>query len=182
MMHGFRNTLSAKTVFWLFILVLLAGCGTSRRVEKEKTQGELKEFLGKYEKTFDPSEYNPDVESVKVEERQVHDAMDIANAAEVALPETIPGFRIQVLFTPEIHEATQIRDSLDVSVPEEWTYVVFDTPYYKVRIGNFIERYEAQALLRRIISMGYSEAWIVPDNIIKNPPPKPAEAPEIEPP
>lgn len=182
MTHGFRNILFSKTIIWSAFLILLAGCGSSKRVEKEKSDSELKEFLAKYEKTFDPSVYNPDVESIKVEERQVHDAMESANAVEVALPETIPGFRIQVLFTPEIQEATQIRDNLDASLPEEWTYLIFDSPYYKVRIGNFIERYEAQALLRRLVSIGFSEAWIVPDKIIKNPPPKPAELPEIQPP
>jgi SPOR domain len=180
-MHGFQNILHSKTIFWSVFLLLIAGCGGSKRVEKEKSSEELKEFLAKYEKTFDPSAYNPAVESIKVEEQNVHKAIEAANSVEVALPETIPGFRIQVLFTPEIEEAAKIRDSLNASVPEEWIYVVFDSPYYKVRLGNFIERYEAQALLRRLISLGFSEAWIVPDKIIKNPPPRTPELPEIQP-
>jgi hypothetical protein len=49
-----------------------------------------------------------------------------------------------------------------------------------VRIGNFAERYEAQALLRRIIAIGFNEAWIVPDKIVKNPPPRTPELPEIQ--
>ena len=163
-------------------LSLIAGCTTSKRVGKDKPDEELKEFLAKYEKTFDPSVYNPDVDSIRVEEQHVHDAVESSNSVEIALPETIPGFRIQVMFTPEIEEATGIRDSLSSSVPEEWTYVVFDAPYYKVRVGNFIERYEAQALLRRLIFLGFNEAWIVPDKIIKNPPVKIPELPEIQPP
>jgi len=180
MMHGFQNILRSKTIVYSIFLLFVAGCGTSKRIEKEKSDEELKEFLAKYEKTFDPSVYNPDVESIKVEEQQVHDAIESANAVEIAVPETIPGFRIQVLFTPEIEEATQIRDSLNASLPEEWVYVVFDSPYYKVRIGNFAERYEAQALLRRIIAIGFNEAWIVPDKIVKNPPPRTPELPEIQ--
>jgi hypothetical protein len=179
MMRGFRNIPHDKKIFWLIFLLLIAGCSSSKRVEKEKPDEGLKEFLAKYEKTFDPSAYNPEVDSIKVEEQHVHDAVESANAVEIALPETIPGFRIQVVFTPEIEEATLIRDSVNAFVPEEWIYVVFDEPYYKVRIGNFAERYEAQALLRRLISMGFNEAWIVPDKIIKNPPPRTAELPEI---
>jgi hypothetical protein len=181
-MHGFQNIRSNNTLLWLIILLLIAGCGSSKKIEKEKSGEELKEFLAKYEKTFDPSAYNPEVESIKVEEKNVHNAIESANTVEVALPETIPGFRIQVLFTPEIDEANQIRDSLNTYIPEEWTYIVFDAPYYKVRIGNFMERYEAQALLRRLVSLGFSESWVVPDKVVKNPPPRPSDQPEIQPP
>lgn len=174
-MHGFQNILYNRIIICVIFLLItfITGCGTTKRTDKASRNEELKEFLAKYEKTFDPSSYNPDVESIKTEEKKIFIELESANNTEIALPETLPGFRIQVLFTTEIEEANKIRDSLNNTLPDEWVYIIFDTPYYKVRVGNFIDRYEAQKLLKKLTSSGYNEAWIVPDRIIKNPPPRP---------
>lgn len=159
--------------FCLFFagLSLLWGCKTSHEAEKKTDpKTSFNEFLAKYEKTFDPSEFNISPDSIKEEAKRLHEALDASKLVSIAPPETIPGFRVQVLFTPDIEQANLSRDTLSYLLPEEWTYVVYDAPYYKVRVGNYPDRTSANITVRKLVSFGYSDAWIVPDKIIKNPP------------
>ena len=40
-------------------------------------------------------------------------------------------------------------------------YVSYDNPYYKVRIGDFTSRYDAEEFLTTLEGRGYKTAWIV---------------------
>ncbi len=161
----------------IVLILIVAGCSGGKETETAsvpKTMS-LKEFLAGSEKDFTPSDYDADVPVVEKEAQRQHDSIEAALIATTAVPETIPGFRIQVMFTQEIEQANAARDDLSLQTGDQWVYVVYDAPYYKVRVGNFADRAEAGVMLKNLVSMGYKDAWIVPDNIIKNPPPKPPE-------
>jgi len=180
-MHGYpksrgNDLLNAVLLSVLILSVWIWGCRSSRETDKgKKTESSLENFLGKYEDSFNPSDYDSPINKVKAEEKRQREALEAAHVMVTALPETIPGFRIQILFTQDIDQANQNRDSVAALLPEEWAYIVYDAPYYKVRVGNFQDRIAANPLLKRLISLGYGDAWIVPDYVIKNPPPKPPE-------
>jgi hypothetical protein len=162
--------------YWLsllFLFVVLSGCKTPRATEKTpEPESSFDAFLAKYEKSFDPSKYNPPIDSILATERKQHRAMDAGRIITVAPPETIPGFRVQVLFTPEIEQANLTRDTLLSELPDEWSYIVYDAPYYKVRVGNFVDRGLAAQMVKKLTNFGFQDAWVVPDKIIKNPPPR----------
>ncbi len=139
-----------------------------------------KNFLAKYEKTFDPTEYEIDVAIIQEEEKKLHDNLEGPSLLVTAVPETIPGFRVQVLLTQDIDEANSIKDSVENGLSGEWVYLTYDSPYYKVRVGNFPNRLAATIILKKLVTEGYKDAWIVPDNVLKNPPPKPPDV-QIEP-
>jgi hypothetical protein len=177
-MHGYRkirrNNIAA--IFLLIILLIIAGCTGNKETERiEPPAMSLKDFLKQSEKNFRPSEYDPDPKTVEGEARHQRDSVEAALVSVTAVPETIAGFRVQVLFTQEIEQANTVRDNLSPQMPDQWVYVVYDAPYYKVRVGNFADRSEAGVILKNLVDLGYKDAWIVPDNIIKNPPPKPPE-------
>jgi len=157
----------------LLVLLSLAGCASAKRVEQaEQRPAPGRDFLGTYEPTFDPSRYDPDLPELRRREAEAHNAIGSASLVATAAPETIPGFRIQVLLTQEIDDAVGVRDSLNALLSDDWVYVVYDSPYYKVRVGDYHERPEANALLKKLVGKGFRDAWIVPDNVIKDPPPK----------
>ncbi len=54
------------------------------------------------------------------------------------------GFRIQVLSTTKRDDAFKLKSELLVKVPDQKTYIVFQSPSFKVRIGNFLKREEAE--------------------------------------
>lgn len=137
-----------------------------------RNEGAAQESLSQAESRFNPADYDRDPSLVKNadEHGTAH-----APAAQVPPPvrtDTVRGFRVQVLFTPDIEEANRIRDTLSSALPHEYIYVVYDSPYYKVRAGNFTERSDANALVHTLVGCGYKDAWVVPDIVIINLPPR----------
>lgn len=170
--------LLALTLYILFI----CGCSGSKETEgNENKETTLKEFLSSYEKTFDPSDYDVDVNIIKEEEKRRQIIEEVELNYTTAIPETIPGFRVQILLTQDIDHAQQTKENISSLLMDEWVYIVHDSPNYKVRIGDFTDRSSANQLIKKIIDAGYKNAWVVPDRVLKNPPPKtlePQEEPE----
>jgi hypothetical protein len=52
-------------------------------------------------------------------------------------------------------------------IVQDSVYLLFDAPVYKVRVGDFVSRYEAGQKLPDIVELGYRDAWIVPDKIVQ---------------
>ena len=74
------------------------------------------------------------------------------------------GFRVQLLALKDRLEAEErareARTRLGVGV-----YVVFESPLYKVRAGDFLDRGEALVLRERARANGYDGAWVVTTEI-----------------
>ena len=170
-----RNSPVLKQIYVLIALaiVFLWGCSGSEKATKiSESAITQKEFLARYEKTFNPADYDVDVTVIKAEEQKRFAALEDHSVLTPVVAETISGFRVQVFLTQEIDEANQIKDTVAAKVPDEWVYVVYDAPYYKVRVGNFADRSAANIMVRKLSQGGYKDAWVVPDKVYKNPPPK----------
>ncbi len=178
-MRGFqnynRNNLVAGDGYLLvFWTLLFLGCsGTEEVVRLKSADGTLHEFLAQHEQTFRPSDYKLEFKLIREEEEKRYSEIHTATVYTTTVPETIPGFRVQVLLTQEIDEANTALANLEQQLPEDFAYMVYDAPYYKIRVGNFHQRTTANTILKKLSELGYKEAWIVPDNILKNPPPRP---------
>ncbi|MCX6138854.1 MAG: SPOR domain-containing protein [Ignavibacteriales bacterium] len=114
-----------------------------------------------YERSFKPSQYEPDP------------IRGVTFQAAIAVPETVQGFRVQLLSTNEYDDAAMMRSTLEQTFPDTWIYTVYDAPTYKVRIGDYLTRGDAAMMMDSVAAKGQKGAWIVPDRVIKNPPPKP---------
>jgi hypothetical protein len=157
----------------------LAGCGGSPASDRgaRSGPGEFPEYIAQAESTFRPADYGIETWEEDTTGAVAGTVPDSAAPPEAASPDTIPGFRVQVAITEEIDKAGFLRDSLSAAFPDDWVYVVHHPPYYKVRIGNFSERYLAEGFLDGLKRHGYPDAWIVPDRVLRNPPPRPLPAP-----
>lgn len=83
------------------------------------------------------------------------------------LQPTIDGWRIQIFFESGNNAkilANRSRDRFLEIYPDQGAYLTFNEPYYKVRIGNFRTRMDAEGFLQNIISE-FPTAYIVPDNV-----------------
>ena len=152
-----------------FALILLTGCGGGKGLLLEEQNGDgtkRKAPLGYYESTLRPSEFDEEVEAVQKAHAQTGSVtpIDLPNDSSfVEIVET-QGYRVQIFASASIDEATAAqrvaRDKIGDSV-----YVVYDPPVYKVRIGDFASRLEANQRLTRVVNMGYDDAWVVADKI-----------------
>ncbi len=84
----------------------------------------------------------------------------IKSKAEVDSSRLVEGFRVQLLATREESEARRARDDARAGFPEN-SYLLFDNPYYKLRLGDCLTRTSADSLQQRAVSKGFTGAWIV---------------------
>jgi len=73
---------------------------------------------------------------------------------------TTPGFRVQLISTREEAEARLLRRDALLAF-EENVYLIYDDPYYKLRVGDCLSRYEADQLQEAAVERGFLESWVV---------------------
>ena len=77
---------------------------------------------------------------------------------------TMQGFRIQVYSGQERTKATELKNSLLNQYPDFASYLLYQQPYFKVRIGDFKTRLDALKLLDQV-KTNFSVAFIVRDEV-----------------
>lgn len=75
------------------------------------------------------------------------------------------GFRLQVLNTRSRDEAFKTKAMLLENFPDEKAYVLYQSPYFKVRIGNFLKRNDAESFSKEVSTYLSQPAYIVEDMI-----------------
>lgn len=75
------------------------------------------------------------------------------------------GFRLQVLSTRTREEAFNTKASLLQQFPEQKAYILYQSPYFKVRIGNFPNKQEADAFKKQLSKVYAQPAYLVEDII-----------------
>jgi len=90
---------------------------------------------------------------------------DVNAAIKKANARTARGFRILVINTNKRDEAIAAKTKLYTNFPELKAYLVYQSPYFKLKVGNFKTREEAQQYQK---SLGYyfpKGVFIVTDTI-----------------
>nr|WP_294907219.1 SPOR domain-containing protein [uncultured Lacibacter sp.] len=85
------------------------------------------------------------------------------------------GFRIQVLNTTDRNQALAAKSKLLTLYPDQKTYLMYQAPYFKIRIGNFVERAEADDLKKELARMFPTGVFVIPSDIEYKAPPEKEE-------
>lgn len=98
--------------------------------------------------------------------------IEINKRAYISTPQRVRGFRIQAANTQNRDEANAIKAELLRRFPNEKSYLLYQAPNFRVRIGNFPIQKDASQL-RKMISALYpgKGIYIVPDIIEYTPGP-----------
>jgi hypothetical protein len=72
----------------------------------------------------------------------------------------LEGFRVQVFASDQKEKADSMKIVLE-NIIQEPVFVTFEVPHYKVRLGNCINRVDAERLQKRLNEIGYRNAWII---------------------
>lgn len=78
-----------------------------------------------------------------------------------------PGYRVQIFFASgnnSKNRALAVRNEFAARFPNVEAYLIFQEPNYKVRVGDFRTRLEAQGFTLKIIGL-YPNAYPVKDEI-----------------
>lgn len=112
--------------------------------------------------------------------------LDVLNAKQAAINKIsakmtsnglFRGFRLQVINTRSREQAFQVKTELLQRFPEEKTYLLYQSPYFKVRIGNFLERPAAEEF-KKMVAKQYPQGVFVIEDAIEY---KPTGLEETEP-
>lgn len=77
----------------------------------------------------------------------------------------VPGFRIQVLNTRDRNKAYEAKTKVYEQFPDWQPYLLYQAPYYKLRVGDFKTEDEAQAALQQMSKIFPSGLYIIHDII-----------------
>jgi hypothetical protein len=168
--------ISGRLFVGIFLLIAMsAGCTSSKPIqaeEKKKSEQpkEIRLQLSEYEATLNPAEFDREIEVVQKaqsDEPKQSAPLEIPKDSMFVQEEVVQGFRIQIFSSSNVDEATFMKNSAFDKFAGDSMYVVYDAPVYKVRIGDFVNRYEANQRLPEFIEKGYRDAWIVPDRVVQ---------------
>lgn len=79
----------------------------------------------------------------------------------------IPGYRIQIFFdsgSNSSDRAKRVKDSFALLYPDIPAYVSWKAPNYRVRVGDWRTRLDAERALQHIM-MDFPNAWVIKDEI-----------------
>ena len=75
------------------------------------------------------------------------------------------GFRVLVINTNDRSKAIEVKSKMMTEFPDHKTYLVYQSPYFKIQVGNFRERKEAEALRKKIIRYYPTGVIVVPATV-----------------
>jgi len=76
----------------------------------------------------------------------------------------VPGFRVQLYNGPDRKKAEAIRAAFVAKYPHIPAYMVYVAPGFRVKVGNFTKRTDAESLLAKVKSIS-KPVMIVPDSV-----------------
>lgn len=75
------------------------------------------------------------------------------------------GYRLQVISTAKRDDANRMKTNLMNRFPDQKSYTLFQSPNFKVRIGNFLKKEDAEKYRNQISKFFPKGIYIVEDTI-----------------
>ncbi len=149
-----------------FILSSFYGCtSTTPPVQDESSQAEgismvpQDESLNATELIDEDSLPMPPLDLKSPESTTTLGSSGTSEQVETGLVE-IPGFRVQLFVTNEEFDARMAEEEALLQFDES-VYLTFDSPNYKIRVGDCKTRAEATELRQKAAKLGYRDPWVV---------------------
>ena len=77
---------------------------------------------------------------------------------------TQEGYRLQIFESSSVEETNRTLRKFERSLKDS-VYMVFEAPLYKLRLGNFVTKKEAEKQKANLNKKGYKNIWIVRSRI-----------------
>ncbi len=159
MTTGLFKTLAAGLVG---LLVLAFGCAPAEKVSRPtpETKPRTVQNFEKMQEDFDPVALNDD--DIELEEDVDYSHVDeTLLSPQRSVKDTVAaGYRVQIYQTTDREEAREVYKEAILRFEQD-VYQVFDPPFYKVRVGDFVNWYDAEQVQQLAMKKGYRDAWIV---------------------
>jgi hypothetical protein len=157
--------------FILLLAMIIVGCAGTKEPVKDALPPEEKSL---YDESFDPMSLNDDDIVINPQSKNTAPASDNNSALPVKnenIRRQMSGFRVQILATSNIETASLTEQEASDRFDKlgQKTYLLFEAPLYKIRLGDCKTRQEAEQLREQALNFGYSGAFIVKTKITVEP-------------
>jgi hypothetical protein len=158
------STVSSRLLgsFLLFSVVALScgGGGVARKPDASKSPS-IRNW-DEMNESFDPNSLNDyDIEIPE----QTSSASNVDVTFDAPQDSVGEGYRIQVVQTEDTAMAKDIQRDAILAFSEYEVYYDFKPPFYKVRVGDFVNWNDAEKLQQLAVRKGFKDAWIVPTKV-----------------
>ncbi len=148
-------------VLFLLAALALSACSSSQKMARPDNTGQHSEGFDGMDEDFNPAElddYDLDIEDPV---RAGHSDSDNMEKQVAAPQDTLgTGYRVQVIQTTDPEEAKEVEREALLRFDHD-VYRVFDPPFYKVRVGDFVNWRDAEKLQDLAIKKGFRDAWVI---------------------
>lgn len=141
------------TVIMLIAVIFLAGCAKKEAEESVKPDESITMVEEEEEKT-EELEIIDEGLMMEEEELLVEEDTELMEEVEKDI------YKVQLFATYDEMKANKVKNDLQGKFSET-VYVEYIAPYYKVRVGEFTTKAQAENLRDEARSKGYSDAFIV---------------------
>ena len=162
------------TFFGLAILILGCSASTGSRYETKNETNSSTDTEKKNEvvEDFDITQYEteidieaPPISTGKVPPDVWYEYSTSSTDSLRKIIGTTDGYRVQVLSTDDIDEANLVRAEIYEKTSRKEVYVIFEPPFYKVKVGDFTSKTEAEDLRFKLNQLGYTESKVVQETV-----------------
>ncbi len=156
-----------KGIFLLITLGLFLSCSASKFGWVAEDQDNHRSGRIKMKEDFDPLTLQDDdivIESQQYEkaenaEERTHQPVVMEDKKPAEKPIEVQGYRVQIMIGKD-EEKIQEEKKKVIFKFHYPVYVEFETPYYKIRIGDFTDQDEAVRVREEAKRKGYPDAFI----------------------
>ncbi len=179
---------SLFSVFLVFALIVISGCSASTGTRYDEGESSAKNDKSKKEVEENVKNEavntNNIVEDFDITPFKSRIKVDIQNNSPGFVPPdvwygyenenvnkskniigTTDGYRVQVISTDNLEKANNVRSEIYLNTQNKEVYINFEPPFYKVKVGDFTDREDADNLKFKLNQLGYSEARVVQETI-----------------
>jgi len=151
------------SIYFLLLSFILGGCaGTKQSKPAAEQQSPTVQNANILNEDFDPLTLKePELQIPPKTKPAQTETQAVLNtpAADTSIVQVV-GYQVQILQTEDAALArAAVRDAAVMLATT--VDFVFDSPYFKVRAGNFVNRYDAEQLQELALSKSYASAWVV---------------------
>ena len=122
-----------------------------------------------FDESFDPLTLDDDDIIIAGDENTqiIYNAGNNPDTEKIDALKEITGFRVQILATKNIETASLFEQEASERFNhlDHKTYLIFEAPLYKIRVGDCEDRSEAEELRDLATEYGYRESFIVKSKI-----------------
>jgi hypothetical protein len=165
-----------KEIIVVLVATLSLGCGSSTgsRYNNETGKDNSNKNEKKLREDFDISKYKTTIDfnnnSTTSDNKIISAWYDYpvkidTTVDQTTIVNTVSGYRVRVSSTEILDEADTLRSQLYDKTNQKHIYIIFDPPFYRIEIGDFLEISSARDLKFKLNQLGYSEARVVSERV-----------------